>query len=652
MDPDTPLPIPGEPAGPHYGPDDDLDVDLRALEDALTPPETDYYGVLNLSKTASEEEIKDAYRRLCRLFHPDKHSGAPELKRAAEERFQIIQRAYEVLADPRRRALFDQFGEEGLTLGQEIGQRYKTPEEMREEFRKLHKKQMELEVENMVKSKGEVEVNINASPLFLPYSEPQSTYSPIGFPVMGGAGVGPPPPQLSRFEKLSRAASKVQVLQLTLKHSYELPVTPKTSLVMTGHMISRDGLGGGNLLGTVRHMYSATAWGEVGASLLQPRHINAKIVKNLSPDSFAQVHASARTLSAPPSLSITAGRRIGKQTTGYMTYRTGEWNLGPWGRDDVDIRAYQIGASSVALGLQAQNKNGGGHTVELQTGLSESHAVAEYTRKVRDGAKLRFSLTLSTNAGVSASVGGDARVTDHTKLGLSVECALAGGVTLRLRASRFGQRVTVPLLLSPYFYPRIAFFSCLIPGLSVYALDKLYLHPRRLKARSEKVAAMREEHAAYLAERKRDAENAIRLMEASVHRRADQEKACGGLVIVEAHYGAKKQLDNVWRKLKQSAIGGATAQQAAADDEQHWSILRNSEDIISVTTAIQALVYDSKLLLAGGHSKIHTPGFYDPCFGERKKLLVLYRFRDQLHVICVEDTAPLACPLRSHALHQ
>jgi DnaJ family protein C protein 11 len=74
---------------------DQDDMDLRDIEDEITPPETNYYGILNLKKTASDDEIKEAYRRLCRTFHPDKHATDPETKQAAEERFQLIQRAYE-----------------------------------------------------------------------------------------------------------------------------------------------------------------------------------------------------------------------------------------------------------------------------------------------------------------------------------------------------------------------------------------------------------------------------------------------------------------------------------------------------------------------------------------------------------------------------
>jgi len=66
----------------------------------------DLYGALGLSKGASPEEIKKAYRRLAREHHPDKNPGDA----AAEERFKDIQHAYDVLSDPEKRKAYDSFG--------------------------------------------------------------------------------------------------------------------------------------------------------------------------------------------------------------------------------------------------------------------------------------------------------------------------------------------------------------------------------------------------------------------------------------------------------------------------------------------------------------------------------------------------------------
>jgi curved DNA-binding protein len=67
----------------------------------------DYYKILGVSKTASEEEIKKAYRKLAMKFHPDRNPG----DKSAEEKFKEINEAYEVLGDPQKRARYDQLGE-------------------------------------------------------------------------------------------------------------------------------------------------------------------------------------------------------------------------------------------------------------------------------------------------------------------------------------------------------------------------------------------------------------------------------------------------------------------------------------------------------------------------------------------------------------
>ena len=78
----------------------------------MATTESDYYELLGVPRSASDAEIKSAFRALARELHPDV-SAAPD----AERRFRDVAEAFEVLSDPERRATYDRFGKAGLTRG-------------------------------------------------------------------------------------------------------------------------------------------------------------------------------------------------------------------------------------------------------------------------------------------------------------------------------------------------------------------------------------------------------------------------------------------------------------------------------------------------------------------------------------------------------
>src|SRR5215217_6361459 len=66
----------------------------------------DYYKILSIDREAGEDDVKKAYRRLARKYHPDLNPG----DKAAEERFKSVQEAYDILSDSKKRQMYDQFG--------------------------------------------------------------------------------------------------------------------------------------------------------------------------------------------------------------------------------------------------------------------------------------------------------------------------------------------------------------------------------------------------------------------------------------------------------------------------------------------------------------------------------------------------------------
>lgn len=124
-----------------------------------------------LSFQATPEEVNSAYRNLSRVYHPDKHVET-EKKAKAELLFNRTKRAYEVLSDPRKRAIYDSLGVKGLeTEGWEIVHRTRTPAEIREEYEQLARERNERRLQQRTNPKGNITINVNATEIFNPYGD-------------------------------------------------------------------------------------------------------------------------------------------------------------------------------------------------------------------------------------------------------------------------------------------------------------------------------------------------------------------------------------------------------------------------------------------------------------------------------------------------
>lgn len=275
-----------------------------------------------------------------------------------------------------------------------------------------------------------------------------------------------------------------------------------------------------------------------------------------------------------------------------MTYRSGEWQLGPWGADQ-DFRD----RSSCSIGVMRQAERSQWN-VDVQVGVSQSHISVSYFRVLPKNVRGRASLTMSTALGLQASLAGDKKITKHSRLGLGVDCASLGGVTFRVKLARLGQKFVVPIMLSPQFDVKLAFWAAVIPICASLALDKLYFSPRRKRRLAEKLAQVRAANAEALEQRKKDAEDAVRIMRDSVIRKFEAEDGKNGLIIVQAIYG--KLPSSSLAPAKSLSIQGLRSMLESSTTAE----TPHGAEYIDVTVPVQSLVNNSQLHISGGHSKV------------------------------------------------
>ncbi|KAF8935279.1 hypothetical protein BGZ47_009996 [Haplosporangium gracile] len=533
----------------------DPDDPLTNVE-SRPPTETNHYAVLNVSKFASTEEIKEAYRRMSEVFDPEKHSD-PVLKSSAAAKLRIIKEAFDVLNNPKQRAEYDQHGDNGAASKWDIGHKVKTPQETMDDYARLAKEQQQLELENLVRSKNDITIHVDATRVFEYYQPPP--ISPFGRAST----------KKQRTPTIIDSLERTEISQLYMKNSFLL-----------------------------------------GASILNPRAAIVKGTYNVDPLTFVAGTAHLRGTRGPTPLVMTFGRRITKGTTGYMTYKTGDWAIGSWGPVFDERHNY----SSMALGITSIDVKDS-YQVELLIGVLRSNLLMDRTWTVDESTRVRVGSNLSSTTGLTVSVGGDRRITQHTRLGLAVEVALSGGIAFNLKVMRLGQSVTVPIMLSNEFSPKFAFWGAVVPVCTLAALDLGYVKPKKRRERAHKLQELRQVHAEFIANQKKEAEEAVNLLKDSTARKTRQEQEKDGLVVVEAIYG------NL-----------------------------NAGIVADVTIAVQALVNNSQLVMPGGHSKNHVLGFYDPCLGEKKQLRIRYEFQKSMHEVVLDDLESVVLPVRAHRL--
>uniref|UniRef100_A0A8C3XDM5 DnaJ homolog subfamily C member 11 n=1 Tax=Catagonus wagneri TaxID=51154 RepID=A0A8C3XDM5_9CETA len=457
----------------------------------------DYYSLLNVRREASSEELKAAYRRLCMLYHPDKHRD-PELKSQAERLFNLVHQAYEVLSDPQTRAIYDIYGKRGLEMeGWEVVERRRTPAEIREEYERLQREREERRLQQRTNPKGTISVGIDATDLFDRYEEEYEDVSGSGFP-------------------------QIEINKMHISQSIEAPLTASDTAILSGSLSTQNGNGGGSINFALRRVTSAKGWGELefGAGDLQGPLFGLKLFRNLTPRCFVTTNCALQFSSRGirPGLTTVLARNLDKNTVGYLQWR--------WGIQS---------AMNTSIVRDTKTSH---FTVALQLGIPHSFALISYQHKFQDDDQTRVKGSLKAGFfGTVVEYGAERKISRHSVLGAAVSVGVPQGVSLKVKLNRASQTYFFPIHLTDQLLPSAVFYATVGPLVLYFAMHRLVIKPYLRAQKEKELEKQRESTATDILQKKQEAEAAVRLMQESVRRIIEAEESRMGLIIVNAWYG-------------------------------------------------------------------------------------------------------------------
>ncbi|XP_039763790.1 dnaJ homolog subfamily C member 11 [Pararge aegeria] len=558
-----------------------------------------YYQLLNVSKTATQEEISSAYRRFSRIFHPDKHSSDPNKQKWAEQIFNKVKEAYEVLSDSHKRAIYDTLGKRGLEVdGWEIIFRTRTPREIREEYDRLKREREERRLQQSANPRGTITLSINATDMFMKYYDE--------YDILEDSAIIP----------------TVEVSGMTIQQSIDAPVTLRNTVTLSGNISTQNGTGTGAVTMSNRHLSSERGWTEVECGIGNGPVFGFKLFRTLSRLMFVNCGTGLQFTSRGivPSFVSTMALQLDAHSVGYLTYRAGG----------------QAGSSMTSTYVRDSEK----HHLNAAVQIGNPHSFISFNimRKMpQHDMKLRLALKFGT-FGAIAEYGVEKKVSQNSSVSAAVMLGVPSGVMLKLKWSCSSQTVVVPIHLCEEVIPAPVFYATVVPMLSWLILKKLVLDPIARERRERERQRSMEANFERLQEMQRQARATIELMRETYSRiRSDEEKN-KGLVIIRALYG----------KLPEGATEHEIESEQTGDTGSPDSPLRYLE-VIDVTIPVQCLIKDSRLELLEA-SKSELPGFYDPCVGDDKHLTIKYFFHSNLHCCTVSDTQAVVLPRNNHRI--
>lgn len=441
-------------------------------------PGTELYALLHVPRTASDDDVKRAYRQLATVYHPDKYTS-PQMQAVASENFQRIKKAFDVLSDPRQRQVYDLYGEEGLTSGLELGPRLKTGKEIRDEYERLQVRRQEL--------KRTAHTNQTGSVLM----------------------------SLTLAETLKNLDKPPQVSGMQMGSQVQAGLSEKDMVVLGASMVARRGIGGGTIHGVWKRTVSPHASFEVLAMTGLRSVLGFTSSRQLTKHVNATLGLSCNLRDGELTLTNGWTRQMSPSTLASI-----QFGLGPEG--------------GLGLGWQHQVTKGS-FSADLKLGETMVGVSGSYIRRFSEKSSGRVTARLGPN-GIDMEIGGSRRLSEHSSAGWFCSIGLQG-IVWKIRYTRGGQKFVFPIMLWPSLRPSIAFGGLFIPS-ALYAALKIWVFkPYALRRRKRKELQQRRENLVEVTAARKAAFEAQELLSAPAERKRQAQELKDGLIITGASYG-------------------------------------------------------------------------------------------------------------------
>ncbi|KAK3156876.1 hypothetical protein QOZ80_2AG0113240 [Eleusine coracana subsp. coracana] len=389
----------------------------------------------------------------------------------------------------------------------------------------------------------------------------------------------------------------------------ELPVSKKNTVTVGGNLVVNGSAGTGAASTVLRHQLSSVSSIEFMATAGLRSVLGVQTSRQISPHSTATSGLAVSLRDGSINLSNAWTRQLTESCVGNIQLVLGD-------------------ESSISVGWQKKDEKSSA-AGEVKFGTNSFGASAHYTHRFSPKSHGRIAGRVGSSA-LDFEIGGGRRISEFSTVRMMYNIGIQG-VSWRFELHRAGQKLVIPVLLSTDLNALFATTAFAIPSTLYFLLQTYVVKPYYIKREKQKALEKMDDLSTQLTEARKAAKKAQKLLEPVSNRKKNGQMENDGLVVTRAMYGNRK-------KIRESSDVNEINDDVASQ-------------VLDVTIPLNFLVTEAgQLKLHEGIKKSGIMGFYDPCPGDPKLLVVEYTFHGRKYKAMAEDSEGLLIPQDIHQI--